>query len=73
MSTTLYLRPMERDLVSVLALFLQRQGCRTELIAEDIVSVQLPHSIHEKQAELELQLYIRLWEVLYGTHVSVLE
>jgi hypothetical protein len=73
MSTAYRLLPTERELAPALALFLHRQGCRTRVTEEGAIMVEPPHDVHAKQAELELRLYIRLWEVLYGTHVTVFD
>jgi hypothetical protein len=73
LSTAFRLRPTEPELARQLALFLRRQGCRANLDGEGAVLVELPHEFHEKQAELELGLYVRLWEVLSGTRVTILE
>jgi hypothetical protein len=43
-------------------------------VGEDgTVSVGLPHGLHEKQAQMELELYIRLWELLHGTRIEVVD
>jgi hypothetical protein len=73
LSTSFLLRLTQPELVCQLALFLHRQGCRANLEGEGTVLVELRHEFHEKQAELELRLYVRLWEVVSGIRVSILE
>jgi hypothetical protein len=73
MPTALHLRPRERELAPALAFFLRRQGCAAELRQDGTVLVELPHQLHEQQAEMELDLYVRLWEVLHGTRIEVLD
>jgi hypothetical protein len=72
MSKAFHLRPVERELAPALARYLRRQGCSTELMNDGAVIVTPPHDLHEDQAELELRLYIRLWEVLHGARISML-
>jgi hypothetical protein len=38
-------------------------GCVTEAVAEDRLLVSLPDVARRDAAELELDLYLRLWEV----------
>lgn len=42
---------------------LRRMGCVTEAVAEDRLLVSLPDVARRDAAELELDLYLRLWEV----------
>jgi hypothetical protein len=71
MATALLLRTREPELAPALAFFLRRQGCAADLRGDGTVSVELPHELHEKQAQMELELYVRLWEVLHGTRIEV--
>jgi hypothetical protein len=73
MPTALHLRTREPELAPALALFLRRQGCAAHVRPDGTVSVELPHDLHEKQAQMELELYVRLWEVLHGTRIEVLD
>jgi hypothetical protein len=72
-STALHLRTREPELAPALAFFLRRQGCAAHLRPDGTVSVELPHQLHQKQAQMELELYVRLWEVLHGTRIEVLD
>jgi hypothetical protein len=72
MSTALLLRTKEPELAPALAFFLRRQGCSVDLREDGTVSADLPHELHEKQALMELELYVRLWEVLHRTRIEVL-
>jgi hypothetical protein len=71
MSKAFRVQPVERELAPALAHYLRRQGCSTELTREGAIIVTPPHELHDEQAELELRLYVRLWEVLHGTRVSL--
>jgi hypothetical protein len=73
MPTALLLRTKEPELAPALVFFLRRQGCAAELQRDGTISVELPHDLHERQAQMELELYIRLWEVLHGTRIQVLD
>ena len=66
---TILLRPQEEGLTTALALFLTRQGCPATVVGADTVAVELPHELHGKQARMEVDLYIRLWQALHGVHV----
>jgi hypothetical protein len=41
---------------------LRRMGCVTEAVAHDRLRVAIPESQRRDAAELELDLYLRLWE-----------
>jgi hypothetical protein len=71
MSKAFRVQPVERELAPALALYLHRQGCSTELTRDGAIIVEPPHDLHDEQAELELRLYLRLWEVLHGTRIGV--
>jgi hypothetical protein len=68
---TLRLRVSEPSLAEALATFLNRRECVAETTATGWVILELPHELHEKQAHLELRLYVRLWEVLNETRVDI--
>jgi hypothetical protein len=37
-----------------------------------LLEVALPHTLHEKQAQMELDLLLRVWELMHpGTSVDV--
>ncbi|HUG36662.1 MAG TPA: hypothetical protein VML54_06910 [Candidatus Limnocylindrales bacterium] len=42
---------------------LQRMGCVTEATNGDRLLVSIPASLRQDAAELELDLYLRLWEL----------
>ena len=46
---------------------LRRMGCVTEVTADDRLLVSIPASLRQDAAELELDLYLRLWEVQVPT------
>jgi hypothetical protein len=41
---------------------LRRMGCEIEPVAEDSLLVEIPEAQRRDAAELELDLYLRLWE-----------
>ena len=68
---TIQLRPSEPGVEGDLASFMCRQGCRAEVAEDGSVIVELPHQIHERQARMELGVYVRLWQALHGVSVRV--
>ena len=63
------LRPLrvklsDPSLVDDLVDFLRRSGCVAQPAEEAIVSVSIPGSLREDAAELELDLYLRVWEAM---------
>ena len=70
-SMTIRLRPSEPGVGDDLASFLCRHECRAEVAEDGTVVVELPHVIHQEQARMELELYIRLWQALRGISVRV--
>src|SRR6266508_924455 len=70
-SMTIRLRPSEPGVGDDLALFLCRHECRAEVAEDGTVMVELPHVLHQEQARMELELYIRLWQALRGISVRV--
>ena len=64
------LRPLrvklsDPSLVDDLVDFLRRSGCVAQPAEETIVSVSIPKSLREDAAELELDLYLRVWEATH--------
>jgi hypothetical protein len=66
---TIRLRPSDPETCIELASFLRGHDCRAEVAGDGTVLAYLPHPFHEKQARMELALYIRLWQVLHGVSV----
>ena len=60
--------PGERD---ALRTFLEKRECRVEEIAPDLLRVGLPHELHDQQARLEVDLYLRVWESLHDSRVEI--
>jgi hypothetical protein len=60
--------PGERE---ALRAFLQKRECRVEEIAPDLLRVGLPHELHDQQARLEVDLYLRVWESLHDRRVEI--
>jgi hypothetical protein len=65
------LRPIEAGFERHLATFLCRHDCRALVDEDGTVLVEPPHGLHENQAHLELELYVRLWQALQGISVRV--
>ena len=60
--------PSERD---ALRAFLERRECLVEELASDLLRVGLPHELHDQQARLEVDLYLRVWESLHDSRIEV--
>jgi hypothetical protein len=60
-------RVSDRELVDDLLDFLRRRECAAERVESttDVVEVSPPHTLHEHQAEMELDLLLRVWEALH--------
>ncbi len=54
--------------------FLRRRECMGERIeGSDLLEVALPHALQEKQAEMELDLLLRVWQVMHpGIRIEVI-
>ena len=52
-------------LVDDLFRFLRTKGCVVETLSEDTLRVELPDARRSDAAALELQLYLRVWEILH--------
>jgi hypothetical protein len=67
------LRLSDRELVEDLLDFLNRRECAGERVVgtEDEIEVSPPHTLHARQAEMELDLLVGVWEALNpGTSVD---
>jgi hypothetical protein len=51
--------------------FLEKRECRVEVLAPDLLRVGLPPELHDQQARLEVDLYLRVWESLHDSRVEV--
>lgn len=70
MDVTLRLSNPEES--GLLRAFLEKRECRVEAVAPDLLRVGLPHELHDEQARLEVDLYLRVWESLHDSRVEVL-
>jgi hypothetical protein len=61
--------PGERD---ALRSFLEKHECRVEELADDILRVGLPHELHERQASMEVHLYLRVWQSLHDSRIEII-
>jgi hypothetical protein len=60
--------PGERE---ALRAFLEKRECRVEDLAPDLLRVGLPHELHDDQARLEVDLYLRVWESLHDSRIDI--
>ena len=60
--------PGERD---ALRAFLEKRECRVHVLAPDLLHVALPHELHDQQARMEVDLYLRVWESLHDSRIEV--
>jgi hypothetical protein len=67
------LRLEEPSLAGDLLEYLRERDCPAAQIGPDTIEVELPHSLHAAQAQMELDLYLRVWRALRRTGVAVLE
>jgi hypothetical protein len=58
------IRTSDPSLVDDLREFLRAKGCVVELTSVDTLDVQLPETTRPDAAQLELDLYLRIWEVM---------
>jgi hypothetical protein len=59
------LRLSEPELVDDLLDYLRRRDCEGTVVRQGVIEVALPHELNEKQARLELDLYLRVWQSLH--------
>jgi len=62
---TVRLRLGDAALVDDLLFFFRRRDSRAELVEDSVVEVAILHALDERQARLELDLYLRVWEALH--------
>jgi hypothetical protein len=60
------LRLGDPDLVESLSDFLRRRECAVEQTDKETIEIALPHELHDEQARMELDLYLRVWQSLHG-------
>ena len=70
---TIRLRLSEPGFADGLAFFLCQHECRAEAAEGGTVIVELAHALHQEQARMELELYVRVWQVLHGIGVDFLD
>src|SRR6266516_109124 len=59
------LRLNEPELVDDLLDYLRRRECAGTVVERGVIDVALPHELDEKQAWMELDLYLRVWQSLH--------
>lgn len=62
---TVRLRLGDPALVDDLLFFFRRRDSRAELVEVSVVEVAILHVLDERQARMELDLYLRVWEALH--------
>jgi hypothetical protein len=60
--------PGEKD---ALHAFLEKRECHVQELADDMLRVGMPHELHEQQARLEVDLYLRVWESLHDSRIEI--
>jgi hypothetical protein len=58
-----YARVSDPSLLPSLEAFLRRMNCVTEVVDDDRLLVSIPGSLRADAAQLQLDLYLRLWEL----------
>ena len=51
--------------------FLEERECHVQELADDLLRVGPPHELHEQQARLEVDLYLRVWEALHDSRIDI--
>jgi hypothetical protein len=51
--------------------FLEKRECHVEELADGLLRVGLPHELHDQQARLEVDLYLRVWESLHDSRIEI--
>ena len=59
------LRLNEPELVDDLLDYLRRRECEGTEVRQGVIEVALPHELSDKQAWMELDLYLRVWQSLH--------
>jgi hypothetical protein len=60
------LRLSDPELAESLRTFLERPECVVVQVDAETLEVELPHELHPREAELELDLYLRVWQSLHN-------
>jgi hypothetical protein len=59
------LRFSDPELAGNLRDFLERRECVVVQLDAETLEVELPHELHAEQSRLELDLYLRVWQLLH--------
>jgi len=62
---TVRLRLSDPALVDDLLFFFRKRDSRAELVEDSVIEVAILHVLDDRQAQLELDLYLRVWEALH--------
>ncbi|HEY3070470.1 MAG TPA: hypothetical protein VGJ34_09140 [Gaiellaceae bacterium] len=62
---TVRLRLSDPALLDDLLFFFRKRDSQAEPVEDDVVEVTILHVLDDRQARLELDLYLRVWEALH--------
>jgi hypothetical protein len=62
---TVRLRLSDPALVDDLLFFFRKRDSRAELVEDSVIEVAILHVLDDRQAQLELDLYLGVWEALH--------
>lgn len=51
--------------------FLEKRECQVQELGDGLLRVGPPHELHEQQARLEVDLYLRVWESLHDSRIDI--
>ena len=60
------MRLSDPELAGSLRTFLERRDCAVVRVDAETLEVDLPAELHPREAELELDLYLRVWQSLHN-------
>ena len=63
--TRVRLRLSDPELLGDLLAFFRRRESSAERVGPDLVEVEILHTLDERQGQLELDLYLRVWQALH--------
>lgn len=61
----MHIRLRDPELLPALQALLRRAQCVVEEVAPDTLVASVPEAADERQAHLELELYLRAWQILH--------
>jgi hypothetical protein len=68
----MHIRLRDPELLPALQALLRRAHCVVEKVAPDTLAAAVPEAADERQARLEIDLYLRAWRILHpGAEVEI--